>query len=41
MMMNQTIHFIKMHGLENDYIFVDTSLYPINHPGGGSRRLEP
>ena len=31
-MMNQTIHFIKMHGVGNDYIFVDTSLYPIEHP---------
>ena len=31
-MMNQTIHFIKMHGAGNDYIFVDTSRYPIEHP---------
>ena len=31
-MMNQTIHFTKMHGLGNDYIFVDTSLYPIENP---------
>ena len=31
-MMNQTIHFIKMHGVGNDYIFVDTSQYPIEHP---------
>ena len=31
-MMNQTIHFIKMHGVGNDYIFVDTSRYPIEHP---------
>ncbi len=30
--MNQTIHFIKMHGVGNDYIFVDTSRYPIEHP---------
>ena len=30
--MNQTIHFIKMHGVGNDYIFVDTSLYPIDNP---------
>lgn len=30
--MNQTIHFIKMHGVGNDYIFVDTSLYPIENP---------
>ena len=36
MMMNQTILFIKMHGVGNDYIFVDTSLYPINHPGAVS-----
>ena len=31
-MMNQTIHFVKMHGVGNDYIFVDTSLYPIENP---------
>ncbi len=31
-MMNRTIHFIKMHGVGNDYIFVDTSLYPIDNP---------
>ena len=31
-MMNQTIHFIKMHGGGNDYIFVDTSRYPIENP---------
>ena len=31
-MMNQTIHFVKMHGVGNDYIFVDTSLYPIGNP---------
>ena len=30
--MNQTIHFVKMHGVGNDYIFVDTSLYPIENP---------
>ena len=30
--MNQTIHFIKMHGVGNDYIFVDTELYPIADP---------
>ena len=28
----QKIHFIKMHGVGNDYIFVDTSLYPITDP---------
>lgn len=26
------IHFMKMHGVGNDYIFVDTSLYPIDNP---------
>ena len=31
-MMYQTIHFIKMHGAGNDYIFVDTSRCPIEHP---------
>ena len=30
--MNQTINFIKMHGVGNDYIFVDTSQYPIENP---------
>ena len=32
--MNKTrkIHFMKMHGVGNDYIFVDTSLYPIDNP---------
>jgi len=30
--MNQTIQFIKMHGVGNDYIFVDTSRYPIENP---------
>lgn len=31
-MMNQTVRFVKMHGAGNDYIFVDTSLYPIENP---------
>ena len=26
------IHFIKMHGVGNDYIFVDTEQYPIDDP---------
>ena len=32
--MNKTrkIHFMKMHGVGNDYIFVDTSIYPIDNP---------
>ena len=35
-MMNQIIHFIKMHGVGNDYIFVDTSQYPIENPEAAS-----
>ena len=31
-MMNQTVRFVKMHGAGNDYIFVDSSLYPIENP---------
>ncbi len=27
-----TIHFTKMHGLGNDYIYVNTMLYPLAHP---------
>lgn len=34
--MNQKIHFIKMHGAGNDYIFVDTSRYPIENPEAAS-----
>lgn len=34
--MNQTIHFIKMHGAGNDYIFVDTSRHPIENPEAAS-----
>lgn len=30
--MSKKIHFIKMHGIGNDYIFVDTSLHPIPNP---------
>lgn len=30
--MTQKIHFMKMHGVGNDYIFVDTTLYPIPDP---------
>ena len=30
--MCKTIHFVKMHGVGNDYIFVDTSLYPVEDP---------
>ena len=30
--MNKTIHFVKMHGVGNDYIFVDTEQFPIEDP---------
>ena len=30
--MHKIIHFVKMHGAGNDYIFVDTSLYPVEDP---------
>ena len=30
--MKQKIHFVKMHGVGNDYIFVDTSQNPIEDP---------
>ena len=30
--MTRKIHFMKMHGVGNDYIFVDTALYPIPDP---------
>ena len=30
--MNKSIQFIKMHGAGNDYIFVDTSRFPIENP---------
>lgn len=30
--MAQTIRFTKMHGAGNDYIYVDTSVYPIDDP---------
>ena len=30
--MSKTIHFIKMHGVGNDYIFVDTDQFPIADP---------
>lgn len=34
--MKHTIHFTKMQGAGNDYIYVDTSLYPISDPSGAS-----
>lgn len=30
--MRKTVHFTKMHGAGNDYIYVDTQLYDIPHP---------
>ena len=30
--MTRTIKFTKMHGAGNDYIYVDTTQYPISHP---------
>lgn len=34
--MTQTIHFTKMHGAGNDYIYVDTSLYSIPDPSAAA-----
>ena len=34
--MSDKIHFMKMHGVGNDYIFVDTALYPIADPQSAS-----
>ena len=34
--MSRIVRFTKMHGLGNDYIYVDTSLYPINNPSATS-----
>ena len=30
--MKETVHFTKMHGAGNDYIYVDTQLYDIPDP---------
>ena len=35
--MSQTIHFTKMHGAGNDYIYVDASRYPIADPSAAAR----
>ncbi|MBO7069458.1 MAG: diaminopimelate epimerase [Bacteroidaceae bacterium] len=35
--MKQKIHFTKMHGAGNDYIYVDTSLYIIKDPSVAAR----
>ncbi len=34
--MTQQVHFTKMHGAGNDYIYVDTSLYDIPDPAAAS-----
>ncbi|MBP5742115.1 MAG: diaminopimelate epimerase [Paludibacteraceae bacterium] len=34
--MSQTIHFTKMHGIGNDYIYVDTALNEIKNPSEAS-----
>ena len=34
--MKQTIHFTKMHGAGNDYIYVDTLLYNIEYPAAAA-----
>ena len=31
------VHFTKMHGAGNDYIYVDTSLYPVPDPAAAAR----
>ena len=36
--MTQTVHFTKMHGTGNDYIYVNTLLYNIPHPAETARR---
>ncbi|MBR1688387.1 MAG: diaminopimelate epimerase [Prevotella sp.] len=36
--MTTRVHFTKMHGAGNDYIYVDTSLYNIPDPAAAARR---
>lgn len=36
--MERRIHFTKMHGAGNDYIYVDTSLYRVSNPEETSRQ---
>ena len=36
--MSQAIHFTKMHGAGNDYIYVDTTLYNIKDPGAVAQK---
>ena len=35
--MSKTIHFTKMHGIGNDYIYVDTTLNDIKDPAEASK----
>ena len=37
-MSDKTIHFTKMHGAGNDYIYVNTLLYDVNDPNSASIR---
>ena len=39
--MSNIIHFTKMHGAGNDYIYVNTTRYPIHHPELLARRWSP
>ena len=34
--MNRTVHFTKMHGAGNDYIYVDASRYPVSDPAAAA-----
>jgi len=36
-----TIEFTKMHGLGNDYFFIDTEKYPVDDPAALSRQMSP
>lgn len=33
--MKRVISFTKMHGAGNDYIYVNTQLFPLPHPENG------
>ena len=37
-MSDKKIHFTKMHGAGNDYIYVNTLLYDVNDPNSASVR---
>ena len=38
MIMGNIVHFTKMHGAGNDYIYVDTTKYPVPDPENVSLR---